>query len=380
MDFALPAELRDRAERARRFAEGRATAKAGGALDLDTWRAAASFGLFGSASDLAAGGKSALAAFVLFEAMGRGGLDRSLLFAMGAHLFGCAIPIAAHGTEAQRGKWLAGLVDGSIVGALAITEPQGGSSLDLIQTGAGEAPGGVVLNGEKTLVCNAPDAGVFVLLARQNAIKGPLGLSAFLVPRGAEGLSVARIDSTLGLKAAPMGRLTLKDCFVPADAMLGRAGSGLRVFATAMQWERTCLLACFLGAAERDLAACVGALRARRDADGPLMRHQGVSHALARLKLTLEAARLVGQRGAWAIDRGTADTTTAAMAKLALSEAVAECAEKTLKLMAGSAWQGRPLDFGAALADALGGLFASGTSEIQLDIIARSLSSEPRPK
>ena len=64
------------------------------------------------------------------------------------------------------------------------------------------------------------------------------------------------------------------------------------------------------------------------------------------------------------------------MAKLALSEAVVDTAEETLKLMAGSAWQGRPIDFGAALHDALGGLFASGTSEIQLDIVARSLSSE----
>jgi alkylation response protein AidB-like acyl-CoA dehydrogenase len=173
-----------------------------------------------------------------------------------------------------------------------------------------------------------------------------------------------------------MGKVTLASCAVPAENVLGRPGTGLKIFATAMQWERTCLLAGFLGAAERDLATCVTALRGRRDAEGSVMRHQAVSHRLARLKLKLEAARLLALKAAWAIDRRHDDTTGAAMAKLALSEAVVDTAEETLKLMAGSAWQGRPIDFGSALHDALGGLFASGTSEIQLDIVARSLAAD----
>jgi alkylation response protein AidB-like acyl-CoA dehydrogenase len=98
------------------------------------------------------------------------------------------------------------------------------------------------------------------------------------------------------------------------------------------------------------------------------------------LKLKLEAARLVALKAAWAIDRRRDDVAASAMAKLALSEAVVDTAQETLKLMAGSAWQGRPIDFGTALTDALGGLFASGTSEIQLDILARSLASESRAK
>src|SRR6476660_9481781 len=160
MDFALPVEVREEAQRALRFAEERAPRRQGAGLDRDAWRDVASFGLIKSALPAEWGGRArgALASFAMLEALGRGGMDRSLLFAMGAHLFGCAVPVAAHATPEQSAKWGAGLCDGSIVGALAVTEPQGGSSFDLIATEASEIAGGYALNGEKTLVCNAPDA------------------------------------------------------------------------------------------------------------------------------------------------------------------------------------------------------------------------------
>jgi alkylation response protein AidB-like acyl-CoA dehydrogenase len=379
MDFVLTPALREQADLARKFAQAHAAAHPPSAnLDLAAWRDAARFGLFKTALPEAWGGRAqgAIAVFSMFEALGRGGMDRSLLFAMGAHLFGCAIPIAAHATPEQSAKWGAALCDGSIVGALAVTEPAGGSSFDLIATEASETGGGYILNGEKTLVCNAPDADLLLVLVRQFKDRGPLGLTAFLVPRDIPGLSIARIP-TLGLAGAPMGKVTLKECRLPADAILGRAGAGLRIFATAMQGERTCLLAGFLGAAERDLAICVAAFRARRDNGGSLFRHQAISHRLARLKVKLDSARLLGLASASAIDRGREDAVAAATAKLAISEAVEETAEQLLKLMAGSAWQSMPIDFGEAHDDTVGGLFASGTSEIQLEIIARALASEP---
>jgi alkylation response protein AidB-like acyl-CoA dehydrogenase len=379
MDFVLTPALREQADLARKFAQAHAAAhRPAAALDIAAWRDVAGFGLFKTALPEAWGGRAqgAVAAFTLFEALGRGGMDRSLLFAMGAHLFGGAIPVAAHATPEQGAKWGAGLCDGSIVGALAVTEPAGGSSFDLIATEASETGAGYVLSGEKTLVCNAPDAGLLLVLARQFKDRGPLGLTAFLVPRDTPGLSIARISS-LGLAGAPMGQVTLAHCELPAGAVLGRPGAGLRVFASAMQWERTCLLAGFLGAAERDLAICVNAFRTRRDSGGALFRHQAISHRLARLKVKLDSARLLGLASASAIDRRREDGVAAAMAKLAIGEAVEETAEQLLKLMAGSAWQGQPIDFGKAHDDAVGGLFASGTSEIQLEIIARALTSEP---
>src|SRR6185503_11858071 len=116
------------------------------------------------------------------------------------------------------------------------------------------------------------------------------------------------------MKGAPMGNVRLADCFVPSQMVLGRPGAGLKIFATAMQWERTCLLAGFLGAAERDLAITVDTLRERRDGAGSLWRHQAISHPLARLKLKLEGARLIAYRAACAIDRHLDNHAAAAMA------------------------------------------------------------------
>ena len=313
----------------------------------------------------------------MLEAIGRGGADRGLLMAAGAHLFGCAIPVATHATPAQADQWLRPLRIGEAIGALAVTEPDGGSSFDRMATTAAATSDGIVLNGRKTLVCNAQHAGLFLVMARQFPDRGALGLTAFLVPRGAKGVHVEPITTATGLPGAAMGDLVLDNCTLPDTAVLGRPGAGLRVFMTAMKWERCGLLAGFIGAADRDLTVCAQALAAR--CDGAPLRHQAVLHRMARMKVRLETARLMLRRAASSIDAGHDDHTASAMAKLVISEALFHCAQDAARLLAGSGWRGTPFDTSATLIDALGGLFASGTSEIQLDLIARSVLAEARP-
>jgi len=384
MDFAWPVEMQRRLADARRFAEERlaATQRSTG-FDSLAFRAAGEFGAFGLALPKAWGGTGAgaLATVAVLDAFGRGGADRGLLFAIGAHLFGCAMPIALHGTPRHAETYGEGLRTGAMVGALAVTEAACGSSFDLMTTSATETPEGFVLNGEKTLISNASVANVFLLMAKQFPNQGSFGLTAFLVPNGLPGLTVTAITTAKGMPGSPVGHLRFENCLVPADAMLGGPGAGLKVFMTSMQWERTCILAGFIGAAERDLAACVMALQQRGDGRGALYRHQAVAHKLARVKLAIESARLMLYRAAWAIDQGTADLAMASMAKLAASETVVAAATDCMHLMAGTGWRGAaPVDTNGALDDALGTLFASGTSEVQLDILARQLQIECRRK
>jgi len=383
MDFSWSPDVRLRIERTRQCAaEQLAPLPQSVGFDQAAWNVLAALDLFRIALPTSWGGENcgALVTIAVLEALGRGGADRGLLFAAGAHLFGCAVPVAAYGSARHAETWSKALSTGAVIGALAVTEAAGGSSLDLLTTEAVKTPDGYVLAGEKTLVANAPVAGIFLVLARQYPDRGPLGLTAFLVPRDTPGLTVNPITSGIGLPGAPLGSLRFADCFLPHDAVIGSPGAGLRIFATAMQWERTCLLAGFLGAAERDLSSCLEALRGRRDAHGSLLRHQGVSHRLARIKLSLESARLLAYRAAWSIDQGHDDYAAAAMAKLAMSEAVVEAALDSLRLMAGSAWRRNGMNWGAGLNDAVGGLFASGTSEVQLDIVARQLQLDRRGK
>jgi clorobiocin biosynthesis protein CloN3 len=321
-------------------------------------------------------GRGALAACDRLEALGRQGVPRGILLGMAAHLFGVALPLAAFATPAQAARWSAPLRCGTAIGALAVTEPEGGSSFEAMRMQARPGTGGgVVLDGEKTLVCNGAIAGLFLVLARHFPDRGALGLTAFLIPRDTPGLHVEKLE-VAALPGAAMARLVLQGCEVPEEAVLGRAGAGLRIFTRAMRWERACLLSGWLGAAERDLDRCLAALGGR--AGGAPLRHQAVLHRLARMRLRLDAARLLMRRGAEAADAAREDAAAAAMAKLAVSEALVECAQDTARLLAGAGWRLDPFDAAAAVAETIGGLFASGTSEVQLDTIARQMLAERR--
>ena len=379
MTFDLPSDIQDRVAIAEQWARSVLAGRPRTAdFDATSWQEVSRSGLFGIARPIEAGGKGqgAVAVTAVLEAMGRGGADRGLLMACGAHLFGCACPVAGHATPVQADRWLPALRNGEVIGALAVTEPGGGSAFDQMATTAATVQDATVLHGRKTLVCNALHAGLFLVLARQFHDRGALGLTAFLIPREARGVHVEPIATGAGLPGAAMGELVLDGCAATDDMVLGRPGTGLRVFMTAMKWERCGLLAGFLGAAERDLALCIEALAAR--GDGTPLRHQAVAHRVARIRVRLESARLMLRRAASRIDAGHDDHAASAMAKLVISEALVDCAQDTARLLAGAGWRGSPFDTGAALVDTLGCLFASGTSEIQLDLIARSVFAELR--
>jgi alkylation response protein AidB-like acyl-CoA dehydrogenase len=379
--FELPAEAGHLLDRARQFAEASLAGRGRrSGLDRAGWRAIAEFGAFGLAGNRGepGEGRGALATVALLEGLGRGGADRSLLFAAGAHLFGCLAPFSIYATPAQAAAWGEQLRAGTVIGALAVTEAGGGSSLEHIETSVTATEGGYLINGRKTLIGNAPEAGLFLVLARQFPARGPFGLTAFLVPAGGSGMTVSPHATTAGLPGLPMGDVALSNCFVPTDSVLGKPGGGFRVFSSAMQWERSCILSGFLGAADRDLAMCLDVLRKREDSKGSLLRHQAVSHRIAGAKLRLDGARLLSYRAACRLDERRDDYAAAAMAKLAVSESVVAVAEDCLRLLAGSAWRGESPGVADALSDTLGGLFASGSSEIQLELLARSLQTEHR--
>jgi|GEM_PF-4886949 len=368
----MPNDPNPRADALRRFAADALAARPRPpGLDRAAFFAAAQAGVF---KDLAPGAGATATAATL-AALGEGGAERGLLFAIGAHLFGGLVPLLRYGTPAQRARWEPGMRDGSLVAALAVTEPDGGSSFNDLTTMAVSDGDSFRLDGRKRLITNAPDADLFVVLARQFPERGPMGLTMFLVSRNTPSIAVQSL-ATGGLAGAPMGEVTFADCRPGPDAVLGQPGAGLKVFVSAMVWERSLLLAGFLGAAEYDLRATVKALSTR--ANGAALKHQAVTHRIARMRLRLAAARLLIDQSAQSLDAGREDTTLAAMAKLAASEAARDCAADIAHLLAGSGWTGTPFDAAAVMADVQGGLFASGTSEIQLDIIARQVIAAAR--
>jgi alkylation response protein AidB-like acyl-CoA dehydrogenase len=377
--FVAPDERHERltaqaAAFADQFPTGRKSDRHGD-FDRHTWRYCADYGLLHMPlpTDDAPSGASLCDIFAVLEGLGYGGLDEGLLFALGAHLWTVILPVRDYGTDGQRHRYLTGLADGTLIGANASTEPEAGSDVFAMSTQATRDGRHYILNGNKTLITNAPVADLFIIYATLDPALGPLGITSFLVDADTPGLKCGAPLDKMGLRTAPMGELTLKDCRVPAENMLGREGRGAKVFMSAMEYERAGLLAPSLGIMRRQLEACTTYARTRRQFGQPIGRHQAVAHRIVDMRVRLDAARALVYRAAYLKDQGMPASQEAATAKLYVSEAYVQSSLDTMRIHGGQGYltvNGVEID----LRNAVGALFYSGTSDIQRNIIARALN------
>lgn len=345
-----------------------------GYFTSEEWKLCAGLGLLGLSMPKEYGGKGCgfLATARAAEAFGRGAPDMGLVFAALAHLFACATPIAEHGDEELRRAMLPRLSSGKWVGANAITEEGAGSDATGLAARAVRTGEEYVLTGDKCFVSNGPVADVFVVYAVTQPDLGYLGVSAFVLERGTPGLTVGEPFGKLGLDRCPASTLRLDRCAVPARRRLGGEGQGAAIFQDAMRWERTCLFAAYVGRLERLTELSADHARTRIQFGRPIGSNQAVSHRLARMRVRLETARLLLWRACWLLEQKDPARAEVAMAKLFISEATVESAMDAVRIFGGD---GIRSDRGIEreLRDAIPSLIFSGTSEMQLELIAREL-------
>jgi alkylation response protein AidB-like acyl-CoA dehydrogenase len=295
-----------------------------------------------------------------------------LVFAAMAHLFACAMPIAEHGGEEMRRVTLPRLSSGEWVGANAITEEGAGSDVTRLAARAERDGDAYVITAEKSFVSNGPAADLFVVYATSRPQLGYLGVSAFVIERGTPGLVIGEPFGKLGLDRCPASTLRLDRCVVPAHHRLGGEGQGAPIFQAAMRWERTGLFAAYVGRMERLAELCADHARTRAQFGRPIGSNQAISHRIARMRVRLEAARMLLWRACWLLEQGETASADVAMAKLAISEAAAESAMDAVRIFGGD---GIRSDRGIEreLRDAVPSLIFSGTSEMQLELIVREL-------
>lgn len=377
--FVAPDERHERLTAQAAAFANQVTTEAGpnrhGDFDRHIWRQCADYGLLRMPlpTDHVPSGASLCEIFAVLEGLGYGGLDEGLLFALGAHLWTVILPVRDCGTDEQQHRYLTGLTDGTLIGANASTEPQAGSDVFAMSTRATRDGPHYVLNGSKTLITNAPIADLFVIYATLDPALGPLGITSFLVDADTAGLKCEAPLDKMGLRTAPMGELTLEDCRVPAENVLGREGRGAKVFMSAMEYERAGLLAPSLGIMRRQLEACTTYARTRRQFDQPIGRHQAVAHRIVDMQVRLDAAQALVYRVAYLKDQAKPASQEAATAKLYVSEAYVQSSMDTMRIHGGQSYltvNGLEAD----LRNAIGALFYSGTSDIQRNIIARALN------
>jgi alkylation response protein AidB-like acyl-CoA dehydrogenase len=380
MEFLVTQEQKDLRDKIVKFAQQElnddiVTRDNNRVFSRDLWRKCAEIGIQGLPAEQKYGGAGvdALSCAMGLEAFGYGCHDGGLVFSVCAHVLACVVPVSKHGTEEQKQRYLPGLCDGSLVGVHAITEPNAGSDPFGMQTRAEPDGDGWRINGNKAFVSNGPVGDVAIIFAVTDPKKGfHGGTTAFLVEKGTAGFSASEKFDKLGLHTAQVGALTLENVYVPQSAVLGGVGAGTGVFATAMDWERILLVASHVGTMQRLLEKSIARARKRSQFGQAIGKFQAVSHKIADMKVSLEAARLLTYQAAWRIDNTRSASLDAAITKLFVSESLVRTALDTVQIHGGYGYMAE-YEVERALRDAIGSTIYSGTSEMQRNIIARWL-------
>jgi butyryl-CoA dehydrogenase len=289
---------------------------------------------------------------------------------LAVHLSVCARPILDWGTDPQKEQFLRPLARGDLVGAFALTEPNAGSDTAHLATRYRRDNSGFVLRGTKMFTSNAVSAGVVLVFATHDPALGSRGISAFIVPPGTGGFSVAQRLDKMGLRGSETTELVLNDVPLPADAMLGPEGGGLKVALSALTGGRVGIASCALGVAQ---SAFDVLLRSVREDDAEWKRS-----ALARSYAELSSARALVEVAAARKDAGQPFVREASVAKLVASRAAVTIASLGVDV-AGPAGtrSGHPAE--RLLRDARVFPIVEGTTEIQELILGRSLVAPADP-
>jgi alkylation response protein AidB-like acyl-CoA dehydrogenase len=362
-----------------RFSADRLRSIPDGDLDhhKDVWRAAGEFGLFRNPFPEADGGLGATVHSVvrMLEAMGYGSGNNGLLFSFGAHMWAVIKPIIDFGSEEIKRTYLTGLLDGELIGAHAASEFGAGSDVMAMSTRFIETEGGYLINGTKAWVTNAPIADVFIIFATEDPRLHFRGISAFVVPKETQGLSVLPPERKIGLHNSLMAQVVLEDCLVPKKNLLGVRRRGQSIFQDSLSFERGLILVPYLGVMRRQIEHCIRYSNERYQFGRSIGKNDAVSHRIAGMVQRYALAKLLALEAAGKLYEHREPSLYAALCKLTLSEAIAANSQDVIRI-AGAPGFMKDSHMDTDVIDSLGGLIYSGTSEMQKNIISAHVGVE----
>ena len=279
-------------------------------------------------------------------------------------------------SPAQQEEWMPRLVSGEVLGAIAMTEPGAGSDLRAARTRAVRDGGDWVINGSKMFITNSgtPLSDGLIVLARSGEGEGGRAeMSTFIVPRDTPGLVIGKKIRKLGWRAMDTREIFLEDCRIPADNLLGTQGKGLRQVLTGMDLGRIAFGSTSVGLAQACLDLALAYAKERVQFGQPISSFQSIQFRLAHMQTKIAAARGLCHDAARLRDLDREGSEVAAsMAKLFASRVAVECADDAYHIFGG---YGVCMEYPVAryYADAKMMEIGEGTSEMQLQYIARSL-------
>jgi acyl-CoA dehydrogenase len=279
------------------------------------------------------------------------------------------------GTHEQKQKYLPRLASGELIASFALTEPDAGSDAASLRTSAVRDGAVYVVNGTKRYITNAPEAGIFTVMARTDpTIKGAAGISAFLVEAGTPGLTLGKRDIKMGQKGAHTCDVIMENCRVPVENLIGgKEGVGFKTAMKVLDKGRLHIAAVCVGAAERMLADSLAYAMQRQQFGKPIADFQLVQAMLADSKAEIYAARSMVIDAARRRDEGEDISTEASCCKLFASEMCGRVADRAVQIHGGA---GYIADYAVERFYRDVRLFRiyEGTTQIQQLLIARNMS------
>ena len=287
--------------------------------------------------------------------------------------------IVMDGTDDQKRRYLPRLASGEIIGSFALTEPDSGSDAASLQTTARRESEFYVLNGTKRFITNAPEAGVFTVMARTDLDKeGADAISAFVVDRDTPGLTVGKPDRKMGQRGAHTADGIFENCRVPKDAVIGGIeGQGFRIAMKVLDKGRLNIAAACTGAAERILSDALAYALDRKQFGKPIAEFQLVQAMLADCQTEILAARSMILEAARKRDRGGDVTMEASCCKLFASEMVGRVADRAVQINGGAGYMAQ-YAVERFYRDVRLFRIYEGTSQIQQLVIARNMIRKAR--
>ncbi|ARV74667.1 isovaleryl-CoA dehydrogenase [Vibrio campbellii] len=341
------------------------------------WSKFGEMGLLGVTVDEEFGGAGMgyLAHVVAMEEVSRA--SASVALSYGAHSNLCVNQIFRNGSPAQREKYLPKLIDGSHVGALAMSEPNSGSDVVSMQLRAEDKGDHYLMNGNKMWITNGPDADTLVVYAKTDPNGSSRGITAFIIEREFEGFSHAQKLDKLGMRGSNTCELVFQDCVVPKENVLGELNRGVEVLMSGLDYERVVLAAGPLGIMQACMDEVVPYVHDRKQFGKSIGEFQLVQGKLADMYSRMNAAKAYVYTVAAACDRGECTRKDAAGVILYSAELATQMSLDAIQLLGGNGYINEYAT-GRFLRDAKLYEIGAGTSEIRRMLIGRELFEESR--
>src|SRR5476651_1543339 len=344
---------------------------------MDLWKKFGDLGVLGMTVSEEYGGANMgyTAHMVAMEEISRASASVGLSY--GAHSNLCVNQIHRNGTDAQKRKYLPGLVSGEHIGALAMSEPNAGSDVVSMKLRADEKSDHYVLNGTKMWITNGPDCDTLVVYAKTDIEANAKGITAFIVEKGMKGFSVAQKLDKLGMRGSHTGELVFENVEVPKENILGQLNGGVKVLMSGLDYERAVLAGGPTGIMVACMDAVVPYIHDRKQFGQAIGEFQLIQGKVADMYTQLNASRAYLYAVAQACERGETTRKDAAGVILYSAERATQMALDTIQILGGNGYINE-FPAGRLLRDAKLYEIGAGTSEIRRMLIGRELFNETR--